>query len=66
MDNIELKPCPICGDDAKITVRSGDGKNEHIETVSCRTCHLSVNRFYGKGMPFETEIDVIKTWNMRS
>lgn len=61
----ELKPCPLCGGKAKITSRYFGGKREYIETVSCKKCHLSINRIWSKGMSFETEVDVVKTWNTR-
>jgi Lar family restriction alleviation protein len=66
MNDVELKPCPLCGGNAKITGTYYDGKREYVDTISCKSCHLSVNRIWSKGMPFQTEVDVLEKWNNRS
>lgn len=58
----ELKKCPFCGGEAKITCESSYGG---IETISCKKCHVDIRRLWCEGTPLESEVNVLAAWNNR-
>ncbi len=61
----KLKPCPFCGDAAKIKMHkylrrfaSQDNPNEYYWRVECLSCGAGINAYF-------TEQEAIKAWNRR-
>ena len=55
MDEIKLKPCPFCGDEAEINMLMG----EYI--VNCKSCHAGIFPDYSK-IPLS---QLVEEWNRR-
>ena len=62
----ELKPCPFCGGEAQLIIRTwdGDGAGADGYDVGCYTpeCHVEL----GADFYFETIDDAIESWNKRT
>lgn len=58
MSDIELKPCPFCGEEAKIIVVPGPGSLPSVIYIRCgKKC--CVTKGYG------LQLDAIEAWNRR-
>ena len=75
----KLKPCPICGGEAKFQIHSnikmgGDGLGWSY-TVVCKTCRLKIDNLYETHVKMNSDgelefvrddrRDIISTWNRR-
>ena len=52
-----LKPCPFCGQKAKITVWSSNGKVRMNQVISCEKCGISIRH---------KNQDIVSIWNQRT
>lgn len=61
MSKIELKPCPICGEEVITTQEDLDGLTADDWYIYCEHCSL----FFGYWRQFESEDEAIEAWNGR-
>lgn len=61
MSKIELKPCPICGEEVILTQEDQYGNTDGDWYVSCEYCSL----LFGFWRQFETEKEAAEAWNER-
>lgn len=56
---MELKPCPFCGNEAKLKINTEMGGTNY--QVLCTQCPTTVGRYW-----YWNQEDVIETWNKRT
>jgi Lar family restriction alleviation protein len=67
MSEIELKPCPFCGRDAKLCEPAHIGEHWHVATVECNGCFAQVIAAGNEIKTKEAAIEsVIEAWNSRT
>ena len=60
-DDIKLKPCPFCGEEAHITFSNDNHRRPYVE---CDTLHCAGNKTYQ--WHYKTIEEAVEAWNRRS
>lgn len=61
-----LRECPFCGGEAKIASRSLIDGIHSIESITCKHCHVTIDRIWCQNTPYQTEVNVLEAWNNRA
>lgn len=66
--NIELKPCPFCGGEAKLCtgVTSGLSSQQPIALVKCVSCGCGTPSLIDSGKNGKNICEVVDMWNKRA
>lgn len=67
MSEIELKPCPFCGSDAKLIEPARIGEHWHVASVECNGCFAQITAGGNEIRTPEAAIEsVVEAWNDRT